>query len=60
MWSLWSVCDVECSNGQTFRTRECLDSSLETCNGTYKQNNTCYAGPCPSMYIMEFKVVDEL
>ena len=49
VWSLWSACNVECSDGQIFRTRECIDPTLETCNGTYRQNNTCYAGPCPSM-----------
>ena len=47
VWSPWSACSEECSFGESERERTCTDSTLVTCNGTSRQNLTCYAGPCP-------------
>ncbi|XP_028403037.1 uncharacterized protein LOC114525804 isoform X2 [Dendronephthya gigantea] len=49
IWSQWSVCDTECSVGESIRRRVCADKTNGevTCNGTSFQNITCYAGPCP-------------
>ncbi len=48
VWSPWSVCNVECSFGESTRDRTCTDETRETCNGTSSQNVACDAGSCPS------------
>ena len=51
IWSQWSVCNVTCSTGISFRNRVCF---LQPCSGKLTETQVCN-GNCPGWQVIILK-----
>ncbi|XP_077983331.1 transmembrane protease serine 3-like [Glandiceps talaboti] len=45
-WTRWGECNVDCGTGEHSRSRHCLNSEAEGCEGEDVEYTTCHLKPC--------------